>query len=162
MRNCVEKYIKGKLIQRVQDMQPGKLYIKENYQFGVRTLIKVNSTEADHLHFVIMDALRWHLNNFDYVLWDSMIMAHPQDPSLCASCLIWEAVEAEFCCKSCGNMDTPMPIPAYQIISGQRVGRSCNYYRCAKCGTLNRHIWITGYPTRYELQERFTYYVRMI
>lgn len=54
-----------------------------------------------------------------------------------------------FMCRACYKTDVPMPISAVQVISGQRIGRSCNYWRCT-CGTINRHIWVTGYPTRYE------------
>lgn len=59
-----------------------------------------------------------------------------------------------FYCSTCHKVQIGVPaaINAVQVIHGQRIGRSCNYWRC-KCGAINRHVWVTGYPTRYELQK---------
>lgn len=63
-------------------------------------------------------------------------------------------VSNSFMCRGCYKDDTPMPIKAVQIVRGQRIGRSCNYWRC-ECGTINKYIWVSGYPTRYDLLKGF-------
>lgn len=152
MRTCYDesKYVKGKQIFSMKQIKVGSLYfMADDRAVYVARVFRVESYNGKSygVDYQIMDTAKYRLNNFEYRLWDFMMQRGKFEPIY----TVHEAVEPAFTCKACKSHAVPMPISAVQIINGQRIGRSCNYYRCAHCGTLNRHVWVTGYPTRYEM-----------
>lgn len=138
------QYVKGRRIYRVRDLIPGNKYIFAS-EVAVWVATVNNLERLGHgwgIDYRILDAEKYGRNTFSMRLWDYMlepcVMHEPTFE-------VYEALTPEYTCKQCGAHDVPMPIPAVQIIKGQRIGRSCNYYRCEHCNTINKHIWITGY-----------------
>lgn len=151
-------YIKGKQIYRLQDVKPGAKYIIESLQFGegVRVVGFCSRLQADPgktgkpfygAYFDITRTKETRFSDYNWYLWDFYIKPNARIGDVLAY-NIWEAVEPAFTCKECGSHKIGMPVSAVSIINGQRIGRTCNYYRCPDCNTLNRHVWITGYPTK--------------
>jgi hypothetical protein len=143
MIDTTQGYVKGDQIYREEDFKVGELYILENESDESILLIRVykmewyasaiDGSDCYTVSYNIINASKFRLNNFDYVLY--FFMGNKA----------YKAVEAVFTCKKCGSHDYGMPIQAGQNINGQRVGRACNYYRCRHCNTINRHVWLTGY-----------------
>lgn len=152
MRTCYDesKYVKGKRIYRVKDVQIGKEYIFVSTINDTAFMALVLRMELEGFDYSILDAYRYKLNGFDYHMWDYMLEPRKVGKLEIHSFEVYEAVEPAFTCKHCKSHDVPVPISAVQVINGQRIGYSCNYWRC-ECGTINRHVWNSGYPTRYEL-----------
>lgn len=149
MRICYDetKYVKGKRIYRLSDLIVGKQYLFESdLSLWVAHISQIGVMGYLYVYYQIVNAPQYKLNGFEMCLHGYMV--ENKYPVF----TIYEAVKPTFTCKRCGSHDTPAPIHATHVLNGQRIGYSCNYWRCS-CGTINRHIWNSGYPTRYELQK---------
>lgn len=153
MENCydVSKYEKGRRIYRVRDLEPGKKYILQSDECAlVAVIIRLDFVGGGFgVDFMIENARQYNKYIFEIRLWPYMVETWKRSAAHTPEYEIYEAVEPLFTCSQCGSHDIPTPIPAFYPNSGQIVGRSCNYCRCKHCGTINRLVWVSGYPFQY-------------